>query len=263
MNFTRGDVTIAYRDAGLGLPVVLVHAFASDQALWNPQFAALADDFRLVAPDLRGFGESSRTDGGAVSMDDYGDDVVALLDHRGIERAVVGGISLGGYVALSIAIRHPARVAGLVLANTRATADNPEWASFREALVADILARGAVAVVESYGDKPFGPHCPPEVKQRMREMFLRQPREGLASGTRGMAQRPDRMASLSSIAAPTLVIGGTHDQYIPSAEGMAMHRAIAGSRFIDIPGAGHLSNVDSPGAFNGALREFLTSIPTP
>lgn len=261
--FTRGDVAIAYRDAGSGLPVVLLHAFATGHALWEPQLEALAGSFRAVAPDLRGFGDSSDTDGLAVPMDEYADDVVALLDHLAIERAVIAGISLGGYVALSLAIRHPRRAAGLVLANTRAGADDPQWAGSREALVADILARGPAAVVESYGDKPFGPRCPPDVKARVRAMILRQRVEGLASGMLGMATRPDRRAALPSIAMPTLVVSGTRDQYIPSSEGDAMHGAIRDSRFVDIPEAGHLSNADSPGAFNTALRAFLESIAAP
>jgi 3-oxoadipate enol-lactonase len=257
MQLKSGDLVIDYSDDGAGLPVVLVHAFANDRMLWTPQIAALRGRYRIIAPDLRGFGGSSRVDGQAVSMDQYADDVVTLLDHLKIERAVVGGISLGGYVALSLAIRHPRRVSGLVLANTRATADNPDWASFREALVADVEKRGAVAVVENYGDKPFSSTCPASIKDDVRRMILRQPPTGLASGTRGMARRPDRTASLAAIDVPTLIISGTEDNYIPSSEGAAMHRAIAGSTFVDIPGGGHLSNVDSTAAFNTALESFL------
>lgn len=251
---------IHHSDSGTGLPLVLIHAFANDGALWKPQIEGLAGRYRIIAPDLRGFGGSMATDGGAVSMDRYADDVVALLDHLNIERAVVGGISLGGYVALSYALRFPGRASGLVLANTRAGADNPEWAGFRAALVRDIEQRGGRAVVENYGDKPFRNDCPEEIKQFVRAMILRQSATGLASGTRGMAQRPDRFAALQAIHMPTLVISGTEDNYIASAEGEAMHRAIAGSRFVDIPHAGHLSNIDNADAFNAALREFLEPI---
>jgi len=257
MQMRDGGLTIDYSDEGRGLPLVLVHAFAADRALWEPQVRELSRKYRIIAPDLRGFGGSSPTDGGAVTMDRYADDVLVLVDHLRLERVFVGGISLGGYVALSFALRHRSRTAGLVLADTRAGADNPEWASFREALVADVLKRGAVAVVESYGDKPFGPACPAEVRETVRRMILRQSAQGLASGTRGMAQRPDRTAALPSICVPTLVIHGTTDQYIPVSEGLSMHQAIAGSRFVEIPGAGHLSNVDSQAPFNRALDAFL------
>jgi 3-oxoadipate enol-lactonase len=251
---------IHYSDNGAGLPVVLIHAFASDGTLWKPQIDTLAGRFRLITPDLRGCGGSTRTDGRAVSMDQYADDVIGVLDHLQIDRAVVGGISLGGYVALSLALRYPERVSGLLLANTRAGADNPEWGSFREALVRDIEERGARAVVENYGDKPFRRDCPEETKSYVREIILRQNAKGLASGTRGMAQRPDRMPQLGDIRVPTLIISGTEDNYIPSSEAQAMHRAIAGSRFLDIPYAGHLSNIDSADAFNAALAEFLEPI---
>ena len=247
-------------DTGTGTPVILIHAFANDGALWKPQIEALGGAYRIVAPDLRGFGRSMATDGSPVSMDRYADDVIELMDHLGIGRAVVGGISLGGYVALSMALRHASRTSGLVLANTRACADNPEWASFREALVRDIEQRGGRAVVENYGDKPFGSRCPEDIKAYVRDMILRQSATGLASGTRGMAQRPDRQPALGSIRVPTLVISGTEDQYIPSSEGEAMHLAIAGSRFVDIPGAGHLSNIDSAPAFNAAVQAFLESV---
>lgn len=260
MQYSKGNLVIDYTDDGRGLPVVLLHAFATDRTLWEPQVRALGDRFRIIAPDLRGFGGSSATDGSAVSMDRYADDVVALLDHLGIRSAVVGGISLGGYVALSYALRYPHRLAGLILANTRAGVDNPEWASFREALVRDIEKRGTAAVVENYGDKPFSPTCAEEVKDRARKMMLRQPVTGLASGVRGMAQRPDRLVGLANIRAPTLVISGTQDAYIPSSEGQAMHCAIADSMFVDIVGAGHLSNIDTPGEFNRVVDDFLQPI---
>jgi pimeloyl-ACP methyl ester carboxylesterase len=247
-------------DNGAGLPVILIHAFANDGALWKPQIEAFAKSFRVVAPDLRGFGGSPATDGNAVSMDLYADDVIELMDGLKIKRAVIGGISLGGYVALSLALRFPERTLGLVLANTRAGADNPEWAGFRAALVSDIEKQGAQAVVDNYGDKPFRNDCAEDIKDYVRKMILRQSAQGLASGVRGMAQRPDRLAALGTIRVPTLVISGTEDNYIASTEGETMHRAIAGSRFVDIPHGGHLSSIDSATAFNAALGEFLEPI---
>jgi pimeloyl-ACP methyl ester carboxylesterase len=253
----RDGVAIGYTEQGRGLAVVLVHGFANDRTLWQPQIAALAARYRIVAPDLRGFGGSSATDGRAVSMDEYADDIVMLLDHLGIPSAVVGGISLGGYVALAFALRHPQRLRGLVLANTRAGADPPDCAPLRAEMVRTVQARGAEAVVESYGDKPFRAHCPEPIKARVRDAIRRQPVPGLVSGTLGMAQRPDRTAMLASIRVPTLVIHGTGDQFIPVSEAEAMHRAIAGSRYACLQGAGHLSSIDSAEAFNAELDEFL------
>lgn len=257
MRAQREGIAIEYTDQGRGLPVVLLHGFANGRTLWQPQLDALAGRYRLIVPDLRGFGGSSATDGRAVSMDEYADDIAMLLDHLGLACAVVGGISLGGYVALAFALRHPQRLRGLVLADTRAGADPPDWAAMREDMVRTVQARGAEAVVESYGDRPFRPDCPEAIKEQVRSAIRRQPTAGLVSGTRGMAQRPDRSPLLGSIHVPTLVIHGTEDQYVPVAEAEAMHRAIAGSRYACLAGAGHLSNVDSAQAFNAALDEFL------
>ena len=251
---------IDFSDEGRGLPIVLIHAFPQDRTLWRPQIEAFSSKYRIVAPTLRGFAGSDPVDGKAVSMDQYADDIVALMDDRKIAKAVVGGISLGGYVTLSLVLRYPDRVSGIVLANTRATADNPDWAKFREDLVRDVEARGPVAVVENYGDKPFRPDCPEQIKAEIRAMIMKQPATGLASGTRGMASRPDRVARLHEIKVPALVISGTKDAYIPSSDGEAMHHAIAGSTFVDIEGAGHLSNYDSAPQFNQALENFLRKL---
>ena len=247
--------------SGHGPVVVLLHGFANDHTLWQPQLEALASRWRVVAPSLRGSGGSPDTDGAAVSMDSYADDVVALLDELGIERAVVGGISMGGYVALSLALRHGDRLRGLVLASTRAAADPPEWAAYREQMVRTVRERGAEAVVDNYGDKPFAPGCGAEVKERVRSMIRRQRVPGLISGTLGMARRPDRAAKLAWIGVPTLVIHGTEDAYVPIAEAQAMQRAIPDSHFAAIAGGGHLCNVDHPGEFNAALESFLAGIP--
>ena len=254
-------MALDYSDDGHGLPLVLIHGFANDRTLWQPQIEALRPRYRVIAPSLRGFGDSSDTDGGPVSMDTYAQDVVHLLDHLGVASAVVGGISLGGYVALAMALNHRERVCGLVLANTRAGADPAEWKPFREEMVRTVTARGAEAVVDNYADKPFGPDCTPLVKEGVRAMIRRQRTPGLVSGTRGMAERPDRTPALSSIRVPTLVIHGTDDQYIPASEAEVMHRGIAGSRYVNLQRAGHLSNVDSAPQFNAALESLLTGIP--
>jgi 3-oxoadipate enol-lactonase len=259
--FRQDGRTIRYLDQGSGPALLLVHAFGEDGTLWLPQVHALGARWRVIAPDLRGSGGSGSTDGAAVDMDTYADDLLALLDHLGLRRVALGGISLGGYVALSFVLRHPQRVAALVLANTRAGADSDEGRVQRGLLAQAVEQIGPRAVNDGVGDKPYGPHCPPEAKAFARAITLRQDPRGLTSAIRGMAQRPDRLPALPSIAVPTLVISGTHDVLIPSTEGQAMHRLIPGSRFVDIPGAGHLSNIDQPLAFNQALETFLARLP--
>lgn len=251
---------LAYSDTGRGLAVVLVHGFANDRLLWDRQVNALQARYRLILPDLRGFGESGDADGRPISMDAYAGDIAALLDRLAVCRAVVGGISLGGYVALAFALRYPARTAGLVLANTRAIADSPEAAHQREQMAREIEARGAEAVVESYGDNPFRPDCPAVVKEAVRAMIRRQPVNGLVSGIRAMAVRPDRSGAIAALALPTLIVHGTEDRFIPVADAQAMHAAISGSRLVVLPGAGHLSCIDSPEPFNAALDAFFKAV---
>ncbi len=251
---------MSYKDQGTGLPVVLLHGFGNDHLLWRPQLAGLSRLHRVIATDLRGFGTATATDGQAVTMDEYADDVVALLDTLGIERAVIGGISLGGYVAMALALRHPKRVQGLVLANTRAIGDTPAQQSARNALADNIAKLGPQAVVDAFGDKPLRPDCDSAVKEEIRAMYLRQPAKGLISGVLGMRDRPDRTPSLASIKVPTLVVTGTADIFIPPQESVPIHRAIAGSSYVNLEGAGHLSNIDSSTAFNAVVETFLAGL---
>jgi pimeloyl-ACP methyl ester carboxylesterase len=251
---------LSYSELGHGLPVVLLHGFANDHSLWREQVQALVIRHRIIGPDLRGFGRSPDTDGAPVSMDAYADDVLELLDALEIARAVIGGISLGGYVSLAFALRHPQRVAGLVLANTRAGPDEAPAVLARRAFASDIAKRGPEAVVESYGDKPFRPDCERAVKEAVRDTIRAQRVNGLVSGTLGMAARPDRRPELASIRVPTLVIHGTEDRFIPVEEARVIHERIAGSRCVVLEGAGHLSCIDTPGPFNAALGAFLEPI---
>jgi 3-oxoadipate enol-lactonase len=261
MHFLVDGQPIAYTDDGKGPPLVLLHAFGTDSALWQPQVQALRGRSRAIAVDLRGFGLSGSTDGGPVDVDRYADDVAALLNGLGITQAVVGGISLGGYVALALAQRHSHLLRGLLLANTRAGADTETAKTARMTLVQAIRQHGSAAVVQHYGDRQFGPSATAQVLQTARAMTLRQQPQAMISALLGMARRPDRSAVLARIAVPALIISGTDDTLIPSSESKFMHQRIAGSTFIDIAGAGHLSNLDKPQEFNLAVNEFLERLP--
>jgi len=256
-DWRAGGRTVRYLDEGRGPALVLLHAFAEDGTLWLPQIHALSTRWRVIAPDLRGAGGSGEANGSAVSMDSYADDVLALLDHLELHHVGLGGISLGGYVALSLALRHPHRVAVLLLANTRAGADTPEGRTQRAVLAREVEQRGPQAVNDSLGDRPFGPRCSPAAKSFARAITMRQGIGGLTSAIRGMAERPSRLPQLTCIAMPTLIVSGTHDTLISSAEGQAMQRLIPGSAFVDIADAGHLSNIDRPDEFNQVVEKFL------
>lgn len=257
MHFLVDGHPIAYSDSGQGTPLVLLHAFGADRGLWQPQVQALSPRYRVIPVDLRGFGASGKTDGSPVDVDRYADDIAALLDGIGIGQAVVGGISLGGYVVLSLAQRHPHLLRGLILANTRAGADTEPARAARTDLAQALRQQGSAAVVAFYGDKLFGPTMSPRDRQTVRDMMLRQHPQAMVSALLGMARRPDRGAILDQIALPALIVSGTADVLIPSSEGRYMHEHIRGSTFIDIADAGHLSNLDKPREFNRAVGDFM------
>jgi pimeloyl-ACP methyl ester carboxylesterase len=260
MQFLVDGHPIAYSDDGQGSALVLLHAFAADRTLWQPQVHALSGKHRVIAVDLRGFGASGRTDGNAVEVDRYADDVAALLTGIGLAPSVIGGISLGGYVALALAERHPHLLRGLLLANTRAGADTELAKTGRQTLAQELREQGSAAVVAFYGDKLFGPTMSEHARQTIRAMMLRQHPQAMVSALLGMARRPDRTALLGSIAVPTLILSGTADTLIPSSESRTMHERIPGSVFVDIADAGHLSNLDKPEEFNRAVSAFMEEL---
>ena len=255
------DNALAHADVGRGLPVVLLHAFPLNRAMWEPQIAALFGECRCIVPDLRGFGDSPK--GGPFSMDAYADDVVALLDALQVDQAVVAGLSMGGYVALNLWRRFRPRVRALPLAHTRAAADTPEGLAQRDELIALARRAGAAAVAERQVTGLIGKSTrekQPELVERIRAEMARESVEGIVGALEAMKARPDSTDLLATIDVPTLVIVGEEDVITPVKEARAIAERIRGSRLEVIPGAGHLSNVERPAAFNAALSDFVGSL---
>lgn len=230
--------------------------------MWAAQVEALARDHRVIAPDLRGIGDSPMADG-VFDVDTLADDVNETLDSLGVAgQAVVGGLSMGGYVAFSFLARHGARVRGLVLLNTRAGGDSPAAAEGREKLAAELEAKDSVEpVVQAMIPKLFAPKTfaeLPELVEAVRERALRLNPRALASTLRGLAIRPDRTGMLGSIRVPTLIIGGADDQVIPRDEICAMANGISGAEVRIIPDAGHLTPIEASETVNKHLSMFLS-----
>ena len=254
-----GDTQLAYTDAGLGQPVVLLHGYPFNRSLWNEQVGALSNSYRVITPDLRGFGESDASPGPAT-MNRMAQDVAALLVHLEISRAVIGGLSMGGYVALAFYKEFPSRVRSLILADTRAPADTEEGKQTRHQQAEKALAEGMAGIADSMLPKLLTPETVskrPDLVKRVRDMMLKTKPEGAAGALLGMAEREDQTALLSQISCPTLILVGREDPITPVADSEKMHREIAGSRLVVIENAAHVSNLERTDHFNKELMRFL------
>jgi len=259
---------VGYDDTGGSrVPLVLLHGFPLDRTIWSAQVRGLADVARVVAPDLRGFGESAGAPGrpgvAGTTMDDYAADVAALLDALDLPRAVVGGVSMGGYVAMAFHRAFAGRLRGLVLVDTRAGPDSAEARAARDASAALARAEGVSAVAaQSIGKMLTPENARPDAPMRraLSDLMGAQPVEGVVAALGAIRDRPDSGPSIARIAVPTLVVCGIEDALIPPTESEALRDAIPGARLALIPGAGHLPNFEQPEAFNRVVRTFLASI---
>jgi pimeloyl-ACP methyl ester carboxylesterase len=250
-------VQLAYRDEGRGRPLLLIHAFPLSGAMWERQIAALSSAYRLIVPDLRGFGASPAVPG-TVSLDQYADDLAGLLDQLGLEHVAVGGLSMGGYLAFALLQRHRERVDALVLADTRPQPDTEDGRRGREENARLVEQQGAPAIADQMLPKLLSPNASEQLRGAVRELIDANDRAGIAAALRAMAARPDSTPLLATIAVPTLIVVGAEDGLTPPSDARAMHAAIAGSQLAELPGAGHLANLEAPEAFNAALNDLLS-----
>ncbi|HQU44860.1 MAG: hypothetical protein B7Z73_12695 [Planctomycetia bacterium 21-64-5] len=250
-------------DQGQGSPLLFVHGFPLSHALWNAQIPVFAASHRVIAPDLRGFGDSVETDG-VVSMEDFADDLAAILDFLNVRDPVVlCGLSMGGYIALQFVRKYRQRLRGLVLCDTRASADVPEVVENRMKIAKLVIESGTQPVADAMLPKAFGPKTyaeRPEVVEAVRSMIIASDPTGVAAASRGMATRPDMTDLLPKIDVPTLVIVGADDVLTPADEMRRMAAAIPGAEFRIIPEAGHVTPLENPLAFNALLRDFLDAM---
>jgi 3-oxoadipate enol-lactonase len=254
------DIQMAYSDTGAGRPVVLIHGYPFNRSLWNEQIAALSGSNRVIAPDLRGFGESDSSDGSST-MNSMAQDVAALLDHLEIPRVTIGSLSMGGYVAFAFYKQFASRVRALILADTRAQADTEEAKQNRAQQAEKALAGGMAGIADAMLPKLLTPETVskrPEIVKRVRDMMLKTKPEGAAAALRGMAERDDQTSLLSKITVPTLILVGAEDAITPVADSEKMNQAIAGSRLVVLENAGHVSNLERTEKFNEALLDFLS-----
>jgi 3-oxoadipate enol-lactonase len=267
------EVTIAgrrarYREAGSGRPLILIHAFPLHSGMWEPQLAAAPAGWRLIAPDLPGFGPPSPAADGtpaepASSIDAHAEAVGALLDHLGIPRAVMAGNSLGGYVTFALLRRRPELAGALVLADTRPQADTEEGRAGRTTMQALVRREGAAALAREMIPRLLGDDTRrerPAIVERVRTLVESNAADALVGALEAMKTRPDSTSLLARIRVPALIVVGEQDRVTPVEVSEEMHRAIAGSRLAIIAGAGHLPSLEQPGRFNAELAGFLQQL---
>jgi pimeloyl-ACP methyl ester carboxylesterase len=250
--------SIAYTVHGSGQPLVLIHAFPVDQTLWQKQITGLKQYFKIITLDLWGFGQSQPVDRQAVTMDDYAQEVSELLTYLQIDRAIIGGESMGGYIALAYLANYPSHVAGLILADTQAIADSEEVKVKREQAAQDILANGPAKFIEAFIPKALSKNADSALKQWLQTTMARQAPSAYAAALRGMAQRLDLSAILANSVIPILIISGDEDAVISPTQSQAMHSLAKNSRLLVLKQAGHLANLQQPNQWNQAVIEIFT-----
>lgn len=256
---------IHYVDQGPreAIPLVLIHAFPLNHTLWNPQVQALSAKHRVISYDIRGHGESDVGDG-QYTIELFVDDLIDLLDRLKIEKTILCGLSMGGYIALRALERHPERFSALVLCDTRSEADSNEAKIKRSAGLRLLKEKGVPFFAEEFVKQAFAPgtfKTNPGVVQTVKEMILKNPPLGIGGALLALASRTDTTESLKQIKIPTLVLVGEKDQITPPPVVLAMKEKIPDAQMHVIPQAGHFSNFENPAEFNRRLVAFLREIP--
>lgn len=253
-------ISLSYGDAGQGPAVVLLHGFPLSRDMWSPQEEALAQaGFRLVTPDLRGFGESDAPEG-PYSMSLFSDDVIALLDHLEIDRAVIGGMSMGGYILLDLLERYPERAAAAVFITTRSTADSKPAKADRRALLERTKKNGTRTMAEIASSILLAgetlEHNPQLVRTVYRWMTSTDIR-GIEGALQALLDRKDYSSTLGAFDLPSLVIGADQDSAVQQEDIRALTEGLPASELCMISRAGHMVNLEQPEAFNECLLRFL------
>ncbi len=249
---------IYYEESGQGTPLVLLHGFPLDSRIWLQQRAALSSRFRVITPDLRGFGRSPSVM--PFTLAQLADDIHALLAGLGALPCIFGGLSMGGYVSLEFAKKYAADLRGFLLIDTKAEADTPEGKQGREKMIQLVREKGSIAVAAAMMPKMVAPHAQenrPSMVRDLREIMEHCPPLTIEHALMAMRDRRDHAGNLASIAVPTLIVVGEMDAITPPMVAEAMHGAIRNSLLMVIKGAGHMAPMEQPEQVNKAILHFI------
>lgn len=252
-------LSLYYEEAGEGAPLLLLHGFPLSGSIWREQIKSLSKQMRVIAPDLRGFGKSSPPDI-PYSMDLYADDAIMLLDHLGIEKAGVCGMSMGGYVLLNMLERYPERVSRACFMVTKGGGDDTAGKGRRTALAREVLASGVQVAADTFSRVLFAPGtfaAKPDVVVAVHAIMMEASPAGAAGALIAMRKRPDYSRKLGRFGQPSLVIGAEEDMAIPSEESRKLADGLKNAELHIIPDAGHMVMLEQPETVNGLLSGFF------
>lgn len=254
---------VSYDDLGEGnVPVIFLHGFPFDKSMWQGQLASLKTDYRVIACDIRGFGKST-DEVSSLSMDLFGEDLVAFMNTLHIKKAIVCGLSMGGFIALNAVQRFPDRFAALILCDTQCIADTAEIKTKRYKSIDAIAVNGVTDFNEGFLKKVFHADSfrdKKELVESLRKVVFANSPHIISMGLTALAARAETCSALSGIRLPTLIICGRGDSVTPLAQSESMHTAIEGSVLQVIEDAGHVSNLEQPQLFNKHLLDFLSAL---
>lgn len=251
------DKNISFTDIGMGQPIVFIHAFPTDQNLWKPQQDGLKKYFRVITLDLWGFGQSETTDGTAVTMTEYGDEVKQLLDQLHIQKAIIAGESMGGYIALAFLEKYPNNTTSLILSDTQSIADSEEAKAKREKTAVDVLENGSANLINGFMPKALSSDAPEDTKSFLLGILKAQKTTGIASALRGMALRHDTSYLLAESTLPILILTGDKDTLISPQQSGNMNALAKNSKLVVISNAAHLSSLEKPEQWNQAVVDMF------
>ena len=257
------NTTLSYNDVGESdTPVIFLHGYPFNKSMWQGQLASLKSTNRAIAIDIRGFGKST-DEKSMLSLDLFGDDLIAFMDKLDIEKAIICGLSMGGYLALNAITRFPERFEALILCDTQCVADTAEGKKKRYATIEQINREGADEFTEKFIKSVFHPDSLKSKKavvESLRNVVRSNSKQTLTAGLTALAERSETCSSLDAIQVPTLIICGREDELTPLAQSEYMHEQIEGSLLKIIDDAGHVSNLEHPDEFNKHLQDFLNTL---
>ncbi len=262
INIKANNITFCYDDVGKGnIPVLFVHGFPFDKSMWKPQFDFLKSTHRVIAVDLRGFGKSTdNLEKASITL--FADDLIKLMDGLDIKKAIVCGLSMGGYIVLNAVNRFPERFAGIILSDTQCNADTPEAREKRYKTIQQIEADGLIDFAESFVKNIFSKNSLEERKdqvEKIKKIILSTSPKTVAAALVALAERWESCSGLNSISVPALILCGKEDIITPPERAEFLHQNIKNSKIQIIDGAGHMSNIEQSNVFNKHIEDFLSA----